>query len=81
LVDDYFASGQRVTSWLSGEVVKYHRTVEDHFAALTGAGFAVEALREAAPQPARFTDPAEYERRRRIPLFLILAARKLPGSR
>lgn len=81
LVDDYFATGQRVTPWLGGEVVKYHRTVEDHFAALTGAGLAVEALREAAPQPARFADPAEYERRRRIPLFLILAARKLPGSR
>ena len=62
---------------MGGRVVKYHRTVEDYFGALQQAGFAVEQLREARPSPEQFADPATYERRQRIPLFLILAGRKL----
>lgn len=73
LVDDYFTIGPRERSWLGGEVVKYHRTVEAYFAALQGAGFVVDHLRESHPQRARFADGAEYARRKRIPLFLFLA--------
>jgi SAM-dependent methyltransferase len=77
LVDDYFVTGARVTSWLGGEVRKYHRTVEDYFAATQAAGFVVEQLREARPRPERFADVDAYRRRTRIPLFLVLAARKV----
>jgi SAM-dependent methyltransferase len=80
LVDDYFKTGARVTRWLGGEVQKYHRTVEDYFAAMTGAGFAVEELREGRPRAEMFADAETFERRRRIPLFLILAGRKRVGS-
>ena len=73
LVDDYFDLGPRVTSWLGGRVVKYHRTVEAYVAAFQGAGFVLESLRESHPQRARFADAAEYHRRKRIPLFLFLA--------
>ena len=76
LVDDYFDAGQRLTDWMGGQVVKYHRTVEQYFAALQRAGFTVESLREAEPQPERFVDPETYLRRKRIPLFLILAGAK-----
>ncbi|MCB0246822.1 MAG: methyltransferase domain-containing protein [Anaerolineae bacterium] len=76
VVDDYFSTGERVTSWMGGTVKKYHRTVEDYFRLLRDAGFEVEALREACPQRNRFDDPQTYERRKRIPLFLVLAARK-----
>lgn len=75
IVDDYFETGERRTSWLGGDVRKYHRTVEDYFAAAQAAGFVVEQLREARPRPAQFTDAGTYERRKRIPLFLILAGR------
>ena len=73
VVDDYFVTGPRETTWLGGEVVRYHRTVEDYVAALQGAGFVLDSLRESRPDPARFTDEAEYTRRLRIPLFLFLA--------
>lgn len=76
VVDDYFHSGQRVTSWMGGQVVKYHRSVEDYFVGLQNAGFVVENLREATPRRERFADAGTFQRRQRIPLFLILAGRK-----
>ncbi|MFK4043105.1 hypothetical protein ACI2LC_45525 [Nonomuraea wenchangensis] len=48
--------------------------VVDDVAALTRAQFAITALRECAPRQDRFDgDMAEYARRRRVPLFLLLA--------
>ena len=76
LVDDYFHTGPRSVAWLGGRVVKYHRTVEDYFAGLQQAGCIIEALREAAPVRARFEDETTFQRRQRIPLFLIMAAAK-----
>lgn len=73
-VDDYFVTGRRDVAWLGGEVVKYHRTVEDYFTLLQNAGFSVQSLRESRPDPANFATQAEYQRRARIPLFLFLAA-------
>jgi SAM-dependent methyltransferase len=81
LVDNYFDTGQRITSWMGGQVVKYHRTIENYFASLQSAGFLVESVREANPQREQFQDEATYQRRKRIPLFLILASQKKPGRR
>jgi SAM-dependent methyltransferase len=79
-VDDYFNTGPRVTNWMGGKVVKHHRTVEDYFVAVQTAGLVVEVLREARPQREHFSDEELYNRRKRIPLFLIMAARKPPGA-
>lgn len=76
IVDGYFDTGLRQTYWIAGEIIKYHRTVEDYFMALRQAGFEVDAVRESRPRPERFTDPATYERRKRIPLMLFFSARK-----
>lgn len=76
VVDDYHVQGRRVTTWMGGEVVKYHRTIEAYVAALQGAGFVLEALREASPRRAAFLREETYQRRRRIPLFLLLAGRR-----
>lgn len=76
VVDNYFTTGMRVTNWLGGTVKKYHRTVEDYFHLLQEAGFIITDLREAHPQRKYFQDVETYERRKRIPLFLILAAHK-----
>lgn len=76
LVDNYFHPGRRENSWLGGKVVKYHRTVEQYFSALRQAGFAVDQLREAHPVRERFLTQETFERRQRIPLFLILSAQK-----
>lgn len=76
VVDDYFVEGPRVTSWLGGRVVKFHRTVETYVAAMQKAGFVLDTVRESAPRRERFTDESEFERRRRIPLILFLAGHK-----
>lgn len=75
-VDNYFNTGQRITSWMGGQVVKYHRTIEDYFVGLQRAGFVVETIREATPQRERFEQEAAFQRRQRIPLFLIMAGHK-----
>jgi hypothetical protein len=61
---------------MGGEVIKYHRTIEDYFTALRAAGFAVDAVRESRPQRARFQDEVTYERRKRIPLMLFFSAHR-----
>ena len=79
VVDNYFETGPRLTNWMGGEVIKYHHTVEDYFAALRAAGFMVDELRESRPQRLRFSDESTYERRKRIPLMLFFSAyRPLP---
>jgi len=74
IVDNYFDTGPRSTNWMGGEVIKYHRTIEDYFAALRTTGFVINALRESRPQRGRFQDETTYERRKRIPLMLFFSA-------
>jgi SAM-dependent methyltransferase len=76
-VDDYFVPGPRRRTWFGQDVVWHHRTVEDYVTLLTGAGFEVTALRECAPVP-ELLDGQETEliRRRRVPVVLLLAARR-----
>jgi SAM-dependent methyltransferase len=76
IVDNYFDTGPRITNWLGRTVLKYHRTVEDHFLTLQSVGFVVEQLRESHPQRKHFADEQTYTRRKRIPLFLFLAGLK-----
>ncbi|MEJ8546305.1 class I SAM-dependent methyltransferase [Brevibacillus borstelensis] len=76
LVDHYFVNGPRQQQWMGGTVCKYHRTIEDYFLALQKAGFAVEQLRESRPLRESFLHQETYERRLRIPLFLLLCAKK-----
>ncbi|WP_236567985.1 class I SAM-dependent methyltransferase [Nocardiopsis sp. FR6] len=74
VVDAYFVPGPRERKWMGETVTWHHRTVEDHVRALHAAGFRLTALRECAPDPEAFGgDEEEYERRRRVPLFLLLA--------
>ncbi|RLQ97469.1 class I SAM-dependent DNA methyltransferase [Falsibacillus albus] len=76
VVDDYFKSGKRTEPWIGEHVVKYHRTIEDYFIQLQQAGFQITDLKEAAPRREFFQDEEEYERRLRIPLFLLFSCRK-----
>ncbi|HUR50086.1 MAG TPA: class I SAM-dependent methyltransferase [Acidimicrobiales bacterium] len=74
-VDNYFASGPREVIFLGKRVVKHHRTVEEHLRAVADAGLSFSRLSECAPVRERFEgDEAEYERRLRIPLFLMIEA-------
>jgi len=75
VVDDYFRPGARHVTFLGRPVVKYHRTLEEHLAAVRDAGFRFSRLSECQPVRDRFlADEAEYGRRLRIPLFLLVEA-------
>ncbi|MED1201625.1 class I SAM-dependent methyltransferase [Heyndrickxia acidicola] len=76
IVDDYFFEGERKEPWIEQIVVKYHRTIEHYFHALTGSGFSVTDLREGAPQREHFTSEEEFLRRQRIPLVLAFSCKK-----
>ncbi len=77
VVDDYFVAGPRDQQWLGTKTVWHHRTVEDYVTELRSAGFALVNLRECAPRRDCFDDDNEYERRRRIPLMLLIAGARL----
>ncbi|PAD27593.1 SAM-dependent methyltransferase [Niallia circulans] len=76
IVDDYFSMGERIERWIDEEVVKYHRTIEEYFRLLKEAGFKITDLREGMPKRENFLQKEEYERRMRIPLFLIVSCEK-----
>jgi SAM-dependent methyltransferase len=76
IVDTYFETGLRKTAWLGGEVIRYHRTIEEYYGMLQQTGFVVEWLRESRPRREWFADQAHYEQHTRVPLFLFFAARK-----
>jgi len=76
-VDNYFVPGPRVVVFLGKRVLKHHRTVEEHLNAVRDAGLAFLRLRECPPIHQLFAaDEAEFQRRLRIPLFLMIEARR-----
>lgn len=77
MVDQYFELGPRDQPWMGSHVVKHHRSLEAYWNLINKAGFQVTSIHEGCPQKVHFTDEAEYERRKRIPLFLIMRATKL----
>lgn len=76
VVDDYFLEGERKEPWIDQIVVKYHRTTEHYFKALTESGFSVVDLREGTPKREHFTSEQEFERRLRIPVVLAFSCIK-----
>ncbi|MFJ7406096.1 MULTISPECIES: class I SAM-dependent DNA methyltransferase [unclassified Lysinibacillus] len=76
IVDDYFNSGKRVEPWINKNIVKYHRTVEEYFQLLKHAGFTMRDMREGMPTIENFSSESEFQRRMRIPLFLMFSCEK-----
>jgi SAM-dependent methyltransferase len=76
IVDDYFLEGERKEPWIGQIVVKYHRTIEQYFRALTMCGFSIVELREGTPKQEHFSSEEEFLRRRRIPIILAFSCIK-----
>lgn len=76
IVDDYFDSGKRINNWLGKKVVKYHKTLEEYWAIIKASNLQVLEVRESKPQKSNFEQIEEYQRRMRIPLFLIFKLKK-----
>jgi len=69
-VDNYFKSGRREVNWMGKTVIKYHRTLEEYIQLFMQTGYKLVTLRESKPLPQNFSNPHEYERRLRVPLYL-----------
>jgi SAM-dependent methyltransferase len=81
LVDDYFLPGPRDRPWFGSVVTWYHRTVEQYVDAVLASGLELCAIRECAPVADRFDgDDAEFQRRLRVPSFLLITARAREGD-
>ncbi|WBL17549.1 class I SAM-dependent methyltransferase [Sutcliffiella sp. NC1] len=76
IVDDYFLEGERKEPWMEQIVVKYHRTIEHYFKALTSSGFTIVDLREGTPKRENFSNEEEFLRRQRIPIVLAFSCTK-----
>ena len=72
IVDHYFNTGERDEPWWGINVITYHRTIEDYFYLAKNTGFNIEAIKESKPERSYFEEEEEYNRRMRIPLFLMM---------
>jgi ubiquinone/menaquinone biosynthesis C-methylase UbiE len=76
-VDHYFEPGPRRRSWFGSTVTWHHRTIEQYVASVQRAGLSLERLSECEPDDNLLTDrPGELDRRRRVPLILLMSALK-----
>ncbi|CAH1055598.1 class I SAM-dependent methyltransferase [Paenibacillus pseudetheri] len=78
-VDHYQSEGLRETTFLTENVIKYHRTISTYFNDLIGAGFAIKAVKEPKPSDEMSNDPWMKDEDRR-PMFLIIIAEKEKSS-
>ncbi len=76
IVDNYFETGERINVWIEKEVLKYHKTIEDYWRIIKKSKLNVVEIRESKPDESRFENMEEYERRNRVPLFMMFKLRK-----
>ncbi|MEF3303547.1 class I SAM-dependent methyltransferase [Paenibacillus sp. GYB003] len=77
-VDNYQSEGVRETSFLTGNEIKYHRTISTYMNVLINAGFGITAVMEPAPSDAMLEAMPEMKDETRRPMFLIVSAVKKP---
>lgn len=76
-VDRYFERGPRQRHWFGSTVTWHHRTVADYVGAVQRGGLEFVSMSECEPDGSILADhPAELERRRRVPVMLLLHARQ-----
>ncbi|GGH30808.1 class I SAM-dependent methyltransferase [Paenibacillus segetis] len=75
-VDHYQSEGLRQTTFLTDNVIKYHRTISTYMNNLIETGFTIKAVKEPIPSDEMLqSDPLMKDENRR-PMFLILSAVK-----
>jgi len=74
-VDHYQSEGLRKTSFLTDNVIKYHRTLSTYMNDLISAGFELKAIKEPMPSEEMMDNPLMFDENRR-PMFMIISAQK-----
>ncbi|WP_458352719.1 class I SAM-dependent methyltransferase [Peribacillus frigoritolerans] len=77
-VDNYQYEGVRETTFLTENVVKYHRTISTYMNDLIGAGFSIKAVKEPMPSDDMLKRVPEMKDENRRPMFLMISAVKEP---
>ncbi|MCK1983695.1 MULTISPECIES: class I SAM-dependent methyltransferase [Peribacillus] len=75
-VDNYQSEGVRETTFLTENVVKYHRTISTYMNDLICAGFSIKAVKEPMPSDEMLKSVPEMKDENRRPMFLIISAVK-----
>lgn len=75
-VDHYQSEGLRETTFLTENVIKYHRTFSTYVNDLIHAGFIIKKIKEPIPSERMLTDIPDMKDELRRPMFLIIAAEK-----
>ena len=75
-LDDYYYPGERMTLFLGERVKKYHHTLTQILMGLLNAGFVLETVEEAMPDPAMMEIPGMQDEMRRPMMLLVRAAKK-----
>ncbi|WP_163858425.1 class I SAM-dependent methyltransferase [Paenibacillus elgii] len=75
-VDDYQSEGVRETTFLTENVIKYHRTLSTYINDLIDAGFSIRAVKEPIPSEEMLKSDPDMQDELRRPMFLIISAEK-----
>lgn len=75
-VDNYQAEGVRHTTFLTENVIKYHRTFSTYINDLIHAGFQIKAVKEPMATEEMVKNVPEMEDENRRPMFIIISAEK-----
>ncbi|HWO97409.1 MAG TPA: class I SAM-dependent methyltransferase [Bacillus sp. (in: firmicutes)] len=75
-VDNYQSEGLRETTFLTENVIKYHRTFSTYINDLINAGFIVRTVKEPIPSEEMLKSIPEMKDELRRPMFLIISAEK-----
>ncbi|KKI90166.1 SAM-dependent methyltransferase [Bacillus sp. SA1-12] len=75
-VDDYQSEGNRETTFLTENVIKYHRTLSTYVNTLINAGFRIKAVKEPIPSDEMLKNNPEMKDELRRPMFLMISAEK-----
>ncbi|MCA1322155.1 bifunctional 2-polyprenyl-6-hydroxyphenol methylase/3-demethylubiquinol 3-O-methyltransferase UbiG [Bacillus tianshenii] len=75
-VDNYQSEGVRETTFLTENVIKYHRTISTYINELVGTGFSIRAVKEPIPTDEMLKSIPEMKDETRRPMFLIISAEK-----
>lgn len=74
---DYMRSGQRSTTWIVDNVIKYHRTFSEIVNTLITNSFSVEKMIETVPTEETIKRLPHYAKDLDKPNFLLIKARKI----
>jgi SAM-dependent methyltransferase len=75
-VDNYQSEGLRETTFLTENVIKYHRTFSTYINDLINSGFIVRTVKEPIPSEEMLKSMPEMKDELRRPMFLIILAEK-----